>query len=86
MESLQNMFRYHAFGQNVLYHKMKKEFVFKYLNEQGKRIPHLMCWRRYRGKSIPFVRTGKTYELRDLLILNIPEAKKWVPDNYLFLD
>jgi hypothetical protein len=80
------MYRYHAFGQKVLYQKMKNEFVFKYLNQQGKHIPHLICWRRIKGKSIPFVRPGLHDVLRDLLLKNIPEEKQFVPEDYMFLD
>ena len=86
MDDEKKMFRFHAFGQSILYQQMERKFVYNYLNEMGKHNPHLITWKRIRGKSIPFVRDGKLDELRELLLRNIPQEKKYVSDRYMFLD
>ena len=89
-EQQQQMVRFHKFGQQVLYKQMVNQHIFKYLNEQGKRNPQLITWRRVRQhnktRSVPFVRTGMEEPLRLLLLGNIPENKRDVGSGYMFMD
>jgi hypothetical protein len=85
MEEEQQMIRYHKFGQTVLYKQMMSQHIYKFLNKIAKMNPNLITWRRYQGRSVPFVKDGMEQPLITLLLASIPEDKKYV-ERYMFLD